>query len=316
MNQDLERIMLTEEQISTRVKEVAAQLDRLYEGRRPLVVCILKGSIMFFSDLIRNMNTPLELDFMAVSSYGKGSVSTGAIEVKKDLTTDIAGRDVLIVYDDLSKQAVAYRQMSLTLHRPPGREAYPGDIFYLHSRLLERAAEDIRQTAAAAERSGRPMHGICAGDITSGDHTFYTSYNEVMSATGIEFRNAMGNHDMKLWGRSHETSAAAFEAMYGPAYYSYNVGEVHYAVLNDNYYIGRDWYYIGYLEERQLAWLERDLSFVPAGTTVVVALHIPTAFAGKDEKLFDYPQAERSLCNHRALHRLLEPVVRLSLIHI
>ena len=59
--------------------------------------------------------------------------------------------------------------------------------------------------------------------------------------------------------------------MYGPAYYSYNVGEVHYAVLNDNYYIGRDWYYIGYLEERQLAWLERDLSFVPAGTTVVVA---------------------------------------------
>ncbi|MDY4571084.1 calcineurin-like phosphoesterase C-terminal domain-containing protein [Alistipes senegalensis] len=174
-------------------------------------------------------------------------------------------------------------------------------------RLLERAAEDIRQTAAAAERSGRPMHGICAGDITSGDHTFYTSYNEVMSATGIEFRNAMGNHDMKLWGRSHETSAAAFEAMYGPAYYSYNVGEVHYAVLNDNYYIGRDWYYIGYLEERQLAWLERDLSFVPAGTTVVVALHIPTAFAGKDEKPFDYPQAERSLCNHRALHRLLEP---------
>ena len=151
------------------------------------------------------------------------------------------------------------------------------------------------------------MHGICAGDITSGDHTFYTSYNEVMSATGIEFRNAMGNHDMKLWGRSHETSAAAFEAMYGPAYYSYNVGEVHYAVLNDNYYIGRDWYYIGYLEERQLAWLERDLSFVPAGTTVVVALHIPTAFAGKDEKPFDYPQAERSLCNHRALHRLLEP---------
>ena len=97
MNQDLERIMLTEEQISARVKEIAAQLDRLYEGRRPLVVCILKGSIMFFSDLIRNMNTPLELDFMAVSSYGKGSISTGAIEVKKDLTTDIAGRDVLIV---------------------------------------------------------------------------------------------------------------------------------------------------------------------------------------------------------------------------
>ena len=170
---------------------------------------------------------------------------------------------------------------------------------------LAAAADDIAATVRSY--GGMPFHGICCGDIVSHDHSLYGRYNEVMERTGITFRNAMGNHDMKLWGRSHETSAAAFEAMYGPAYYSYNVGEVHYAVLNDNYYIGRDWYYIGYLEERQLAWLERDLSFVPAGTTVVVALHIPTAFAGKDEKPFDYPQAERSLCNHRALHRLLEP---------
>ena len=119
MNQDLERIMLTEEQISTRVKEVAAQLDRLYEGRRPLVVCILKGSIMFFSDLIRNMNTPLELDFMAVSSYGKGSVATGAIEVKKDLTTDIAGRDVLIVEDIIDSGNTLYNLKKLLNSRSP-----------------------------------------------------------------------------------------------------------------------------------------------------------------------------------------------------
>lgn len=119
MNQDLERIMLTEEQISTRVKEVAAQLDRLYEGRRPLVVCILKGSIMFFSDLIRNMNTPLELDFMAVSSYGKGSISTGAIEVKKDLTTDIAGRDVLIVEDIIDSGNTLYNLKKLLNSRFP-----------------------------------------------------------------------------------------------------------------------------------------------------------------------------------------------------
>ena len=119
MNQDLERIMLTEEQISARVKEVAAQLDRLCEGRRPLVVCILKGSIMFFSDLIRNMNTPLELDFMAVSSYGKGSVSTGAIEVKKDLTTDIAGRDVLIVEDIIDSGNTLYNLKKLLNSRSP-----------------------------------------------------------------------------------------------------------------------------------------------------------------------------------------------------
>ena len=119
MNQDLEQIMLTEEQISARVKEIAAQLDRLYEGRRPLVVCILKGSIMFFSDLIRNMNTPLELDFMAVSSYGKGSISTGAIEVMKDLTTDIAGRDVLIVEDIIDSGNTLYNLKKLLNSRFP-----------------------------------------------------------------------------------------------------------------------------------------------------------------------------------------------------
>ena len=75
MHENVERIMLTAEQIETRVKEVAAQLDKLYEGRRPVVVCILKGSVIFFADLIRSMKTPLELDFMAVSSYGTGTAS-------------------------------------------------------------------------------------------------------------------------------------------------------------------------------------------------------------------------------------------------
>ena len=61
------------------------------------------------------------------------------------------GRPALIVYDDLSKQAVAYREVSLLLRRPPGREAYPGDVFYLHSRLLERAAKVINDDAIAQE---------------------------------------------------------------------------------------------------------------------------------------------------------------------
>ena len=119
MNPDVERIMITEEQIAGRVREVAVQLDKLYEGRRPVVVCILKGSVMFFSDLIRHMETPLELDFMAVSSYGCGTTSTGCLQVKKDLTTDIAGRDVLIVEDIIDSGNTLYNLKKLLNSRSP-----------------------------------------------------------------------------------------------------------------------------------------------------------------------------------------------------
>ena len=108
MNSDCERILLDEKTIQARVKEVAAQLDKLYEGRKPVVVCILKGSVVFFVDLIRNMKTPCELDFMAVSSYGAGTASTGELKVKKDLAADITGRDVLIVEDIIDSGNTLY----------------------------------------------------------------------------------------------------------------------------------------------------------------------------------------------------------------
>ena len=119
MDKSIERVMLSEEQIAKRVKEVAAQLDRLYEGRRPLVVCILKGSVVFFADLIRHMTTPLELDFMAVSSYGAGTESTGRLKVTKDLTTDIAGRDVLIVEDIIDSGNTLYNLKKMLICRAP-----------------------------------------------------------------------------------------------------------------------------------------------------------------------------------------------------
>ena len=99
MHKDCERIMLTEEQLRSRVKEIAEQADKKYEGKRPLVVGILKGSIIFYSDFIRHLTCPVELDFMAVSSYGSGAVSSGKLNIKKDLDRDVKGRDVIIVED-------------------------------------------------------------------------------------------------------------------------------------------------------------------------------------------------------------------------
>lgn len=99
MHPDCERIMLTEEQLKSRVKEVAVEVDRDYVGKRPLVVGILKGSIIFYADFIRFLTMPIELDFMVVSSYGSGTVSSGKLNIKKDLDRDVKGRDVIIVED-------------------------------------------------------------------------------------------------------------------------------------------------------------------------------------------------------------------------
>ena len=119
LNENVERVMISREQIEERVKALAAQLDKLYEGRTPVVVCILKGSVMFFADLIREMKTPMQIDFMAVSSYGKGSISSGKLQVKKDLTVNICGKDVLIVEDIIDSGNTLYELKKMLNSRSP-----------------------------------------------------------------------------------------------------------------------------------------------------------------------------------------------------
>ena len=119
MHPDVEYVMLQADQIEKRVKELAEQMDRLYEGRKPIVVCILKGSVLFFTDLIRNMKTSVELDFMAVSSYGSGTKSTGVLNIKKDLSIDIKDRDVLIVEDIVDSGNTLYNLKKILNERGP-----------------------------------------------------------------------------------------------------------------------------------------------------------------------------------------------------
>jgi len=128
-----------------------------------------------------------------------------------------------------------------------------------------------------------------------------------MSHSGIDYRYVIGNHDMTNYGRSYETSMTDYEKMYGPAWYSFNVGDVHYVVLNDNFFVGTDWYYIGYLDERQLQWLENDLRHVKKGSRVIVALHIPTTLDESDRTGFDYGKIADNMVNKKALYSMLEP---------
>ena len=116
---NVDRVMLTEQQIKRRIKSVAKQLDKLYEGRKPVVVCILKGSTVFFSDLIRSMKTTMTIDFMSVSSYGSGTKSTGELKIRQDLSTDIQGRDVLIVEDIIDSGNTLYHLKKMLNGRAP-----------------------------------------------------------------------------------------------------------------------------------------------------------------------------------------------------
>ena len=99
MYNDLEKILITKEQIAKRVKEVAAELDRDYEGKNPIAVCILKGSTLFFADLVREMKIPLQFDFLSISSYGNKTRSSGEVKMIKDLDNKIENRHVILIED-------------------------------------------------------------------------------------------------------------------------------------------------------------------------------------------------------------------------
>ena len=99
MDKDIARVLLTEEQLQTRVQELGRQIAWDYRGKNPAMVCILKGAIMFYTDLLRAIPIQLSMDFMAVSSYGKRTKSSGEVEIRKDLSTSIENRHVIIVED-------------------------------------------------------------------------------------------------------------------------------------------------------------------------------------------------------------------------
>jgi hypoxanthine phosphoribosyltransferase len=99
VSKDIERVIVSEEDLQKRIKELAAQIDKDYEGKDLLLLGVLKGAVMAVADLSRAMQRHVEMDWMAVSSYGSGTKSTGVVRILKDLDRDITGRNVLIIED-------------------------------------------------------------------------------------------------------------------------------------------------------------------------------------------------------------------------
>ena len=119
MHQDVETIFASEEQLRTRIAELGREITRDYAGHEPVFVGVLKGCFVFMADLVRACDVQCTVDFMVVSSYGAGTVSSGAVEIVKDLSKDIAGKDVIIVEDILdSGNTLSYLKKYMDARSP------------------------------------------------------------------------------------------------------------------------------------------------------------------------------------------------------
>jgi hypoxanthine phosphoribosyltransferase len=119
MRDDIESILLTEEQLQKRIREMGQEISRDYADRYPIFIGVLKGCFMFMADLVRNVDVPCSLDFMAVSSYGNSTTTTGAVKITKDLREDIEGRDVIIVEDILDSGVTLHYLTGFLQNRKP-----------------------------------------------------------------------------------------------------------------------------------------------------------------------------------------------------
>ncbi|MEG2454948.1 MAG: hypoxanthine phosphoribosyltransferase [Oscillospiraceae bacterium] len=119
LDNDIEQVLFSAADLDARITQLAAEINRDYAGKAPLLVGILRGSFLFVADLARKITLPCTVDFMAISSYGRGTASSGNVKIRKDLTEDIAGRDVIVVEDILDSGNTLWNLLPLLQARRP-----------------------------------------------------------------------------------------------------------------------------------------------------------------------------------------------------
>ena len=119
MINDIESVLIPEEKIRARIKEMAKQIENDYKGKTITVICILRGASVFFCDLVREINLDVRFEFMAVSSYGAGTTTSGEVRITKDLSTPLDGKDVIIVEDIIDSGSTLYYLKKMLEQRHP-----------------------------------------------------------------------------------------------------------------------------------------------------------------------------------------------------
>ena len=159
MNDDILRVLYSEEELEAKCAELGAQISKDYEGKNLLLVSVLKGAVVFMTDLMRHITVPCSIDFMVVSSYGSGVKTSGVVKIVKDLDADLAGKDLLIVEDILDT--------GMTLH-------------YLKQLLQDRNPNSIR-IATLLDKPERRRAAVRA------DYVGYQVPDEVVVGYGLDY---------------------------------------------------------------------------------------------------------------------------------
>jgi hypothetical protein len=149
-------------------------------------------------------------------------------------------------------------------------------------KMMTESVPDVQKYLAGLA-AGTLIHGITVGDIAWDELKLFEDYNKAVAQMDIPFFQCLGNHDMDYRKGGDETSDDTFQLTYGPTYYSFNRGQVHYVVMDNVRYLGTDRNYDGWLQQHQLDWLQKDLSFVPTDKMIVLCVHIPVHSGTKNK---------------------------------
>ena len=169
---------------------------------------------------------------------------------------------------------------------------------------------DVRDTAQALDR---PVFGVGGGDLVFDTLSLFGGYEQAVRQMSIPFVQVVGNHDLNFDAPTDPGSTATFREHFGPEYYSFDRGAVHYVVLDDVYWPGSDGFgretddYLGHIPATQLRWLEQDLALVEDGRSVVVLTHIPPLSTAYERHGEATPSVRDMIVNRQALYELLDP---------
>lgn len=165
LENDIKKVLVSHDEITEAAKKLGAQLTKDYAGKNPILVGILKGSIPFMAELIKHIDTHIEMDFMMVSSYHGGTASSGVINIKQDVTQDIKGRDVLFVEDIIDT--------GQTLKN-------------LRDMFIEREADSVKIATLLDKPEGRVVE-------IEADYTCFTIPNEFVVGYGLDYKENYRN---------------------------------------------------------------------------------------------------------------------------